>query len=117
MLLEFLAVIVSSDTRRKVSPYPAASDMPEGLTATGETPALPMVREKPVTTSIATATTRGMPFVGIIKSNKAPRIDPMSVRPMRAGSRFRGIIRPFRNGSVPPKLKKMRLNMLVATAT
>jgi hypothetical protein len=100
-----------------VSPYPATCEARAELPTYGKTPALPAVREKTATTIIARATTKGMAFAGTARSSNAPRMEPISVRPMRAGSRFRGMIWPFRKATVPPRLREIKVSMLVATAT
>jgi hypothetical protein len=58
----------------------------------------------------------GIALAEMSSSAKAPMIDPTSVRPMRTGSRSRGIIWLFKNGIVPPRLRKTSVSMLVATA-
>ena len=65
---------------------------------------------------IAPEITSGMDSEGMIIRRKAPRIEPTIVRQMNAGNRFLGRTLPFRKGSAPPKLRKIRANMFVATA-
>ena len=89
----------------------------EAVICDADKPASRLVREKTNTTSIANAMTMGIFFDGTVRRRNAPKADPTSVRPVKAGNLFREMTCPLIKGSVPPRLRKISANMLVATAT
>src|ERR1700677_1345582 len=101
---------------RNVQASPTVFAPEEGVTAAADKPALRLVREKIVTTTRAAAMTRGIIFAGTTSNSDAPRSEPTSVMAISSHNRFLGRRSPLRKGRVPPKLKKISDNMLVATA-
>ena len=63
-----------------------------------------------------TEMSNGIALDGIIKTTSAPSTAPIKVRKTRSGKRRRSKVPVPRKGSVPPKLKKVKANILVATA-
>jgi hypothetical protein len=101
----------------KVKASPAASVPREGLTTGAAKPAWRLVNEKIATAIMAVAMTTGIAFEGTTSNSQAPRSEPASVMAISSHNRFLGSSSPLRKGKVPPRLKKISANMLVATAT
>jgi hypothetical protein len=100
---------------RNVQATPAAFAPAEGITAAVK-PALRLVREKIVTMISAAAMTSGIVFEGTTSNSHAPRSEP-AVIAISNHNRLLGSLSTLRNGKLPPSLKKISANILVATAT
>src|ERR1700722_12202821 len=100
-----------------VEESPAPSGPQERLTTGAAKPALRLVNEKIATAIMATAMITGIAFEGTTGNSHAPRSEPASVMAISSHNRFPGSRSPLRKGKVPPRLKKISANMLVATAT
>jgi hypothetical protein len=59
----------------------------------------------------------GIVFEGTTSNSHAPRSEPASVMAISSHNRSLGSRSPLRKGAVPPRLRKISANILVATAT
>ena len=95
----------------------AACNRAEGAPPAAERPARGFSKAKTAMQIIAVAMTSGIAREGTNCKRKAPRAEASIVKLMSAGSRSRGKTRLLRKGSDPPKLRKTRASILVATET
>ena len=82
----------------------------------GTIPASRLRNEKVATGNIKIEMSNGMVVDGTTKTSNAPNTEPPNVRETRSGKRRRSKVPVPRKGSVPPKLKKVKANILVARA-